>query len=370
MQFTVQKENLYTGLNTTIRAIAVKNIRPVLSNVLIETIDENFIKISATDLDLSIIINIPALIVIPGSITLPARKLIEIVSKLPDKPVNFTLNTENNIVNITCEKSKFDLLGIPAGEFPPILQLESNESVDIEIEPLLKAIKQTAFTSANYDSNNVLSGVFCLIKDNSLEMVATDGNRLSKSVKTITNKENKEYSIIIPSRTLVEFTRVLSGVNNDTVSVTVQNNQISFNLQDRQLISRLLDGQYPKYNQLIPSNYEVLAKIDKTQLISSLERTSTMVNERTSIVKLIFTGNNLQLMAETPDLGDSSDQIDIEYQGDELKIAFNYKYILDVLNVLDSDNIKIELSGSLSATLIKPDSEEDYLYLIMPVQIR
>ncbi|OGH99403.1 MAG: DNA polymerase III subunit beta [Candidatus Melainabacteria bacterium GWF2_32_7] len=370
MLFTIQKENIYNALNAVIKATATRGIQPVLANVLIETIDSDQIKLCATDLDISIEVNIPAEIITTGSITLPAKKLVEIVTKLPNQPIKFDLNHENNLTEITCGKSKFDLIGISSSEFPTISHIESEDSIEIEIEPLLKAIKETVFAAATYDTNNVLSGIFFQVKNNLLEMAATDGNRLTRTVKNINSLDGKEYSIVIPARTLNEFSRILTGTSDEKVSITIKSAQISFKLTDRVLTSRLLEGQYPKYTQLIPSNYEILAKADKNLLIAALERTSTLVNERTSIIKLIFNDNQLELLAETPDLGDSSDQIDIDYAGDELKIAFNYKYILDTLKVLDSDNVKIELGTSLSPTLFKPDSDEDYLCLIMPVQIR
>lgn len=368
MKFNIQKENILGGLNAVIKATAARAIQPVLSNVLVETTDSG-IKLSATDLDISIVVNQEASVENQGSITLPAKKLYEIISKLPEKSVEFTLG-DNNLTKITCGKSKFDLFGISASEFPAINYPESEEAIEVEVEPLLRAIKQTVFAAATYDTNNVLSGVFCHINDESLEMAATDGNRLSRVIQKIENKNGKEFSAVIPSRTLVEFSRILSGVNDKTVLITVKSGQISFKLSDRCVASRILEGNYPKYQQLIPANYEIKAVTDRETLISSLDRTSTMVNERTSIIKFTFNEDTLLLSADTPDLGDSSDQIDVEYKDEELKIAFNYKYLLDVLKVIDSEKVKLELGGPLAAALVKPESEEDFLYLIMPVQIR
>ncbi|MCK7521087.1 MAG: DNA polymerase III subunit beta [Ignavibacteriales bacterium] len=370
MQFTIEKSNIYNALNAVSKATATRGIQPVLSNVLIETQENNTLKIQATDLDISIETIVPATILTSGSITLPAKKLSEIIAKLPDKPVNFSLNTDNNITLINCGNSKFDLIGISASEFPSITHLESDESVNIKIDPFLKAVKETVFSAATYDSNNVLSGVYFNINNNTLEMASTDGNRLSRVVKNLDKSIEKEYSVVIPSRTLNEFSRILTGIEDEEVNITIKNGQISFKLTDRILTSRLLEGQYPKYQQLIPSEYTTLALADRNLLISTLELTSTMVNDRTNIIKMTFTENKLDLMADTPDLGDSSDQIEIEYSGEELKIAFNYKYILEAIKVMDSEKVKIELNGSLSPTLFKPDSEEDYLCLVMPVQVK
>jgi len=370
MRFIVQKEDIYNGLNAVIKATATRGIQPVLSNVLIETVDDGKIKLCATDLEISIEVKINANIEEQGSITLPAKKLYEIITKLPNKPVMFSLNSENNLTVIKCENSKFDLIGISASEFPPITYPESGESIEIEISPLLNSVKKTVFSAATYDTNNVLSGVYFNINGDKLEMAATDGNRLSRVIENIVNKENKEYSIVIPSRTLIEFSRIISGSNEKNVSITVKNGQISFKLENKFITSRLLEGNYPKYQQLIPSSYLIVAVSNRENLISALDRTATMVNERTSIVKLVFTENKLSLSADTPDLGDSQDEIEVEYKGEELKIAFNYRYILDALKAMDDEKIRIELGGPLSSALFKPESEESFLNLIMPVQVR
>lgn len=370
MQFSIQKDVILNGLKAVEKATSARGVQPVLSNVLIETVDNKLLKLCATDLDIAIEVKIPASVETMGSTTLPAKKLLEIISKLPDNMINFSLNPENNLTQITCGKSKFDLIGISASEFPAITELESDDSIKVEIEPLLKAIKQTSFAAATYDTNSVLSGVYFEVKDNTFEMAATDGNRLAKFATAINNSNEKEYSVVIPSKTLLEFTKILAGTEDKTVSIIIKNGQVAFKLEDRFLVSRLLDGQYPKYKQLIPSNYEITAIAERDTLISALDRTATIVNEKTSVVKFDFDTDKLNLSADTPDVGDSSDQIEIDYKGDELSIAFNCRYVLDTLKVMDSDKVRLEFGGPLSSALIKPDSEEDYLCLVMPVQIR
>ena len=370
MRFIVPSDILCNGLNIVAKAAATRGIQPVLSNILVEALDSNELRLCATDLDISIEMKIPATVSNAGSITLPAKKLMDIVSKLPNKQVCFSLNPDNNITRITCELSKFELIGISSGEFPSISYPDADEAFSIELEPLLKAIKQTVFAAATYDMNNILSGVFFQVKDTTLEMAATDGNRLARVLKKINAEKSKDYSAIIPSRTLTEFLRITSGVSSESVTIAIKNGQISFNIQDRVLTSRLLEGQYPKYQQLIPNNYEINSEIDRDALISALDLTATMVNDRTSIIKFVFMDNSLQLSADTPDLGDSFDQIDVKYKGEELKIAFNYKYIIDVLRVMESESVKIELGGPLSSVLFKNPDDDDSLFLIMPVQIK
>ena len=185
MQFTVQKDVIYNGLNVVGKAAASRGIQPVLSNVLMETTEENLLKLCATDLDISIEIKIPSIIVKKGSITLPSKKLFEIISKLPSEAVSFNLNEDNNLMEIKCGKSKFDIKGISASEFPQIEYPESEEFINIDIIPMIKAIKQTTFATATYDTNNVLSGVLFKTIGNNLEMAATDGNRLTRVKENI-----------------------------------------------------------------------------------------------------------------------------------------------------------------------------------------
>ncbi len=375
MNFKIKKEVLYNGLGVVSKAAAVRGIQPVLSNVLIEAEENNLLKLCATDLDLSIEIKIPANVIKTGSITLPAKKLLEIISKLPtDEEVVFNINEENNLTEIKCGKSKFDIKGISFTEFPVIDRPESDECVDIKINTLLKAVKQTVFSTAGYDTNNVLGGVLFKINGDTLEMAATDGNRLAIIKEKIENNENKTCTAIIPSRTLKEVIGVLTGAEDEKTSITVKNGQILIKLNDRYITSRLIEGQYPSYEQLIPKNYEIKAVMDKNIFNQVLDRVSTMANERTSIVKLNLNSNKIKLAADTPDLGDCFDEIDAEYNSEEINIAFNYRYIQDFLKVVDSEKVVIELNGQLAGALFKPFNEEnkeinDFLCLIMPVQI-
>ncbi|HSA06509.1 MAG TPA: DNA polymerase III subunit beta [Candidatus Gastranaerophilales bacterium] len=369
MKFSVEKNVINNALNIVSKAAAARGIQPVLSNVLIETVENNQIKLCATDLDISIEMKIAAEISEKGSITLPAKKLNEIISKLSNEKVNFNIKGEDNVVEIKCGSSKFDIKGIAASEFPVVEYPETEDYIDIVIEPLLKAVKQTIFATATYDMNNVLSGVFCKINENTLEMAALDGNRLARVKEEIENIENKSFSVIIPSRTLKEFMNILSGVEDEKVSITVRNGQILFKLKDRFITSRLIEGQFPNYEQLIPLSNNKKATIDKNKLMSTLDRVSTMVNERTNIVKFSFNKDNLKVTADTPDLGDSCDELLVDYKNESFDIAFNYRYIQDFLKITETENVVVEMDGSLSGVLYKSEGEKEAVCLIMPVQL-
>lgn len=378
MEFVIKKEDLFNGIKIVERATAMKGLQPVLANILIETIDKSTLRFTATDLDMTVIATVQAQVVTEGKITLPAKKLSDIVSRLGDSLVTFKLNEENNSVNLTSKNTKFDIIGISASEFPAITNLELDEAnaIEIEIKPFEKAIKQAGFAAALYESNNLLSGVVCDISETTLEMASTDGNRLAR-VREKINKEgkNKEKAsqLIIPSKTLQEFLKMSSFIDfagEDFVKIFTDKTKLIIKSENTMIISRLMEGQYPKYNQLIPADSPKEAIVNISQLISSLERVAIMVNEKTSIVKFEFKDNKLTLTADTPDSGASEDEFDITYAAEELKIAFNYRYVLDSLKNMETTEVKIGLNTGLSATVLKPNNEEDYVCLIMPVQIR
>lgn len=373
MEFTIEKEDLLTNLRIVEKTTVTRGIQPVLSNILIDAKSDNYITFSATDLDINIVSKTIASVQTPGKITLPAKKLSEIVSKLSNKPVTFSLNSETNIVNIICANSKFELIGISADEFPQIIKEEElleKESVEIDFNPFIKSIKYTAFSAANYENRNIISGVFCSVNKENIEMAATDGNRLTRIVEKLTIDNSNEFNCVIPSKTLQEFLRIASFLNDDKVSLFIEKTRIILKTSSIIMVSRLLEGEYPPYKQLIPQTCEKNAILNREEMISALERVAVMVNERTNIVKFIFGENTLFLKADTPDSGLGEDSISAEYTDEELTIAFNYKYVLDSLKIMQSTKVKIGLGGSLSATLFRPDSEDDYLCLIMPIQIR
>lgn len=372
MQFLVKKEDLFNGLKMVEKATSQKGLQPVLGNILIETIDKSTIKLSATDLDLTIITSVDAQIQQEGKITLPARKLSDIISRVGDKLVSFELEEGSHLVKIECEKTKFELQGISADEFPAFadyLELEDEYCCDVELNPFIKSIKQAGFAAASYEGNNLLSGIVCNVSDKTLEMASTDGNRLARIREAIENKDGKSSQMIIPSKTLNEFVK-MGSAEEEPVKLYNFKSRMVLKTEKVMMISRLLEGAYPKYNQLIPqqSPKEAIIKID--DLITALERVSVMVNDKTNIVKFEFNENKLILKADTPEAGKSEDEIEIEYAEEELIIAFNYKYVLECLKNMDSDEVIIGLNTPLSATVLKPKNEEDFVCIVMPVQIR
>lgn len=373
MKFVIKKEDLYNGIKIVENATSTRALQPVLLNVLIETVNSNTIRLVATDLDLTIITEVDAQVEVEGKITLPSKTLNEIVSKLGNKLITFEKEPDSSIVNITCQNSKFDIIGISANEFPPEvynIELKEDESFEIEVKPLTKAAKKAGFAAAGYETSNLLSGIVCDISGQVLEIASTDGNRLARVRETIKNSDDKSRQLIIPSRTMNEFNKISAYIDEDSIKVYTEKTKIVFKSAKTTMISRLLDGQFPKYNQLIPTESPKNSIVNVSELASALERVSIMVNDKTSIVKMEFSDNTLKLMADTPDSGKSEDELSINYTSEPLVIAFNYKYVLEALKNMDCEEVKIGLNTGLSATVFRPNNEEDFVCLIMPVQIR
>lgn len=377
MEIILNKEDFLNGIKVVKNITSSKGVQPILSNILIETVSNDRVMFLGTDLNLGISFKLSAEVISEGKITLSAKTLEEIVNKLPDKPIVLKLNDETNVVTISCGKSKFELIGISAEEYPKIFEDreagEEDKEFEIDTNLLNKGIKQTAFSTAQNETGSVLSGVCFNINENILEMVATDGNRLTRSRKEI-NSKGENVIFISPARTLIEISRIISMLKDDKVKFILKKNKIVFEFKDVTFQSRLIEGTYPKYQQLIPSTNEKTVSIVREDLIQAIERVSVMVNERTNIIKFNFESNGLEISTDTPESGSGKDFLDIEYNYDNLLIAFNYKYVLDSLKNMDSKNVKVEMSTNLSASIFKPESEsendDNYICLIMPVQVR
>lgn len=378
MEIIINKEDLLNGIKVVEKITAQKGSQPVLSNILIETVSNDRVRFCATDLNLSISHKANAQVEKEGQITLSAKRLGEITSKLDNKPIKLSLNPDTNIVTISCGKAKFELIGISANEFPKVFDEETLEddekSFEINKNTLIKGVKQVVFSAALHESASVLSGVCFNIDSNTLEIVATDGNRLTRASKEINSKDDSAI-FIVPSRTLQELIRISSIIEDEKVTIRLKKAKIRFEFEDVIFQSKLINGTYPKYHQLIPTSNDKIVYIDRDELIGVIERVCVMVNERTNIIKFAFNKNSLELSTDSPDAGSGKDFIDVDSNFDEIVIAFNYKYVLDSLKNMDTKKVKIEIATSLSATLFKPANEnqegdESYVCLIMPVQVR
>lgn len=374
MEIILNREDFSNGIKIVEKVTSQKAIQPILSNILIETVSSDRIKFCATDLNLAITYKTSAQVVEEGAITLSAKKISEIVSKLSCVEIKLKSQEESSNIKIKSGKAEFDLITLNADEFPKAMDdLSQSEfkTVVLNKNEFSKAIKQVIFAVSSQETQAVLTGVCFTISENILELAATDGNRLTRVQKEIIEAVDETINFIVPSKTLQEVQRISSLVEDENITLKIQKNKILFEFENLAFQSRLIDGVYPKYQQLIPTSNDKKIIIDRAELINSIERVSIMVNDRTNVVKFNFTQGQLEIMADTPEAGRSKDYIDIDYNFDDMLTAFNYRYVLDGLKNMDSKNVEIEISDVLAASIFKPQEDNsNYICLIMPVKVQ
>ena len=374
MEISINKEDFASGIRIVEKITAQKAIQPILSNILIETVSSDRIQFCATDLNLAIKYKTKAQVNSSGAVTVSSKKISEIVSKLSSTDITLKSSDETSNIRVKSGKTEFDLITMSASEFPKVLdEAENNDfkTVVLNKNEFSKSIKQVIFAVSTQETQAVLTGVCFNIENNILELAATDGNRLTRVQKEIKEAVSEPINFIVPAKTLAEVQRISSIVEDDDITLKIQKNKIVFEFKDLMFQSRLIDGIYPKYQQLIPKTNDKTIVIDRVELINAIERVAIMVNDRINVVRFNFTTNSLEIMAETPEAGKSKDNIDIEYNFDDMLTAFNYKYVLDALKNMTSKTIEINISDVLAAAIFKqPDDNDNYICLIMPVKVQ
>lgn len=378
MDVSIKSDNLKKVVSCASRATSSKVVQPILNNILLSS-KNGSLTVQATDLDISIECNLEADVLKPGKVCLPSKKLDEIVNRLPGDEVKISID-KNQLANILCNKSKFQVNGVSPEEFPNISSnLEKEIKYEISGDELLRAISLTSFATSRFETSSVLSGVNFEVRGGEFEIGATDGSRLARyegKLKSTEKGSKARESVVIPGRTLLELEKLITifKSNDSTVSFSFSSGQATFQNNDFSITSRLVNGPFPSYDKLIPKEQSNKAVISKVELLSALERVSILANERTSVIKISFSkgSKTVLLSANSPDYGNATDEIEVEYSGDEMEIAFNYKYLSEVLRNLVVEKILLELENSLSPILLKISEKVDYgyTYLVMPVQMR
>ena len=374
MEIVLNKEDFSNGIKIVEKVTSQKAIQPILSNILIETVSSDRIRFCATDLNLAINYKIQAEVIKDGSTTLSAKKISEIVSKLSSSEVNLKTIEDTENIKIKSGKTEFDLIGLSANEFPKVLddvEIGDFKTIVLNKNEFAKVVKQVIFAVSIQETQAVLTGVCFNIENDILELAATDGNRLTRAQIKLENPVDEAYNFIVPAKTLQEILRISSIVDDEMITIKIQKTKMLFEFENLAFQSRLIDGVYHKYQQLIPSESERKIIVDRVELINSIERVSVMVNDRTNVVRFNFTQGQLEIMADTPEAGRSKDYIDIQYDFDDMLTAFNYKYVLDGLKNMDSKKVEIEISDVLAASIFKPQEDSNnYICLIMPVKVQ
>lgn len=371
MEINIEKNTFLNAIFKIQGIIDKKHTIPILSNVLISA-TEGEIDILATDLEIAIKINCKCDVVESGKVSITAKKLFEILKELPNNIVNIR-SKDNYWVEIKCNKTLFNIVGLPPGDFPKFTEVES-DNIDINKTTLLDLIEKTIFSVSNDETKYNLNGIFVQseMKNNInyLNFISTDGHRLSISSKNIDIIHNDyiEKGFILPKKGIMELRKILENESED-IEIRINDNFISFFFENTNFIMRMIDGEFPDYKKVIPEKTDNYSVINRNEFYQVLKRISVIANEKSKGVKFTLDNNNLSIISSNPDLGDAKEEIAINYNGSQISIGFNAKYLLDILNVMHEENIKLFIKDNISPGMITPDDKDDFLSVVMPMRL-
>lgn len=366
MRLTISREKLQEALVAVSAAVPSKTTLPVLGNLLLETTDRG-VRISGTDLDISVSMEVAADVETPGGITVPARKLSEIVRELPPSLVKLSAVGEQRIV-LECGKSKFKLLGLPKDEFPAFPSVDFKSAWRVKSGSLQQLISHTAFAVSVEESRPILNGVLWEVRENILRMVATNGHRLAKMEIPFEGGTKAEF--IIPPKALEQVRKLFPA--DEELEIARGENHLAFRSPFVSVYTRLIEGPYPPYDQVIPKDNDRIAILDKAELNSALKRMAVVASDQTHRVKLSFNTAILKFSVQTPDLGEGQDEVPVKYEGDPMDIGFNGVYLLEILRYMPTEQIRLTLKHPERAATIEPESWQDsgtYMCLVMPLRL-
>lgn len=364
MKIICTQENLRTGLTMTSRIISSSNTLPILNNLLLKT-ENGLLKISSTNLELSIHTIVRCKVESEGEVCIPAKTFTELVSTLPNS--NITLSKDESSVKVTADNYSAVVKSLPSEDFPLIPEIQSDALIVFPGAELKASLDQVLFAASTNETQPEICGVLLEVNGNTSKFVATDRYRLAEKKVVLGKGVHLEKSIIIPLKTSQEISKVLSGFE-DQVQVSFGENQALFTLGDTQIISRLIDGQYPDYAQIIPPDFATTATVDRAGLLQAL-RTSGIFSHGSNTVRLeIDPKGNVVVSSGSQDLGESTITVDATVKGPGAAILFNYRYILDMLNALNSGEVVLKVNTDSTPVVITPKQDTDYTYLVMPIK--
>lgn len=362
MKLNFEKNILLNGIQIVQNVITPKSTLPILSNILVETLS-NHIRLTATDLDIGITCLIPVNIQEPGSITIPAKRFYDIVKELTSNNINFNTK-KNNLILIETEFCQFKIMGLSHEEFPKLPEFKDKEAIKINQGVLKKMLGLTSFVVSFDETRYVLNGILFKIEKNNLTLVATDGKRLALAEKKLQHEYDKTINIIIPIKTIQELSRNLK--DDGELSLTLGDNQILFDLGDIVIISRLIEGEFPDWRQVIPPVSEYKINISRGDFLLAVKRASLLATPDYQAVKLEVFKDKIVISKTTPDIGESREELKAEYHGKEMVMGFNPTYLMDVLKNLSEEKIAFELTDTDKPGVIRVDG---YIYLVLPMRL-
>src|SRR6201981_1933494 len=362
MKFSVSKDKLLEGLSTVQNAVSTRTTLPILSNVLLQAADGK-IRLTTTDLDVGVQGSVEAQVERTGATTLPARRLFSIVRELPAAEIYFDVDSKN-LASIRSGSSYFKILGLPEEEFPPLGRFGEAKEFTIGQKELKDGLKKTSYAISTDETRYVLNGILFSFKDNKLTLVATDGRRLAFVDFEVEFPRSQELDVIVPTKAITELQRLVHEEGD--VKLRIGENQISFELNRTLLVSKLIEGNYPNYRQVIPGEAKERITLEREMFLTAVRRVSLLASEKSNSVKLIFTKSNIDIVANTPDVGEAKESLPVMYKGRDFSIAFNPEFLMAPLRNLSEDEIYLDLIDEISPGVIKIAGP--FLYVLMPMR--
>jgi len=374
MEITCRREELLKGIQTVQAVVGTKSTLPILANLLLETRGKKM-DMTATDLEVGIRCSIDVEVSRPGAITLPAKTLSEVVRELPLEEVKIEVE-EKSRGKISSGQAIFNLMGLAKEDYPVLPKFKTDGEFSIDRELLGDMIRKTIFSVSQDETRYVLCGIYFRVEKGKVTMVSTDGRRLSYISKDIEIEKKKEAKIIIPTKAVNELNRILTQIatkeeekKEDKVKISIEENQVGFMIEDTILISRLIEGHFPSYEQVIPRSSEIKLKINTEELLQATRRVALLTTEKANSIRYSLKKNKLVISANTEGLGEARDVVGVDYAAGDMEIAYNPQFVISVLRNIGCEEIYLELTNSLNPCLIRPTTGEDYISIVMPMRI-
>jgi DNA polymerase-3 subunit beta len=376
MKLSCLQENLSRGLATVGRAVPTRTTLPITNNVLLVT-DQSRLKLVATNLEMAISYWIGAKVEEEGAITVPARLLTEFVNSLPNDRIDVELAPKGKTLSVKCARFEARISGIDAKDFPPVPVVGEGLTTAVEVGALRSGIGQVVFAAATEESRPVLTGVDAKFEEGMLTLAAADGFRLAVHKLSLATPVKDKAEVIMPARTMAELNRLMSD-GEEKVDITVNPNksQMLFRLKDLELVSQLVQGTFPQHSQLIPQSYKTKAVVDVAEFLRATKTASIFARDGSGIVRVIVSGGGdlgpgtMTISARSEELGENEGKIDATVEGPEAKIAFNGRYLTDVLGVLREPRVALETTGPSSPGVIRPIGSDNYIHVVMPMFVQ
>jgi DNA polymerase-3 subunit beta len=366
MNIQINRETLLKPLTSVTSIVEKRHTLPILSNLLLE-LKQNKIHLTATDLEMQISITVDSVTSGDFSTTLSAKKLLDICRSLPDK-AEINMSTTESRITLKAAKSRFNLQTLPAADYPVMTKTQTNSTLVVLAQRELKdLLKQVEFAMAQQDIRYYLNGLLFEIAANKLNIVGTDGHRLSFTSTELKQNYEKQ-DVILPRKTVVELIKLLDD-SDDEVQIELASNQVNFSFANLKLISKVIDGKFPDYNRVIPIGHQNTFSVERLNVLLAMQRASILSNEKYRGIRMVLSNNNLKLISTNSDQEEAEEEMEISYTGDALDIGFNVTYLIDVLNNTNSDQTNFSFADANSSCLITIPNNPNYKYVVMPMRI-